>query len=86
MGGRMSNRSEGDFFPAIMGKVKAAFPEFDDGAVRHASNNITNKIRRGHFDCWGIDVDRSPMDDNGQYVHFEVEASGTVVYVRVTVD
>ncbi|WP_241300506.1 hypothetical protein [Burkholderia stabilis] len=82
----MGDRSDGNFFPAIMAKVEAAFPEFDEGAVRHASNKITNKIRRGHFDCWRIDIGRAPMDDDGQYVHFEVEAKGVTVYVRVTVD
>lgn len=77
---------ERNHFPAIQARVRAAFPEFDEGAVTHASNNITNKIRRGHFDCHNIDVDRAPMDDSGYYVHFEVEASGKTVYVRVTVD
>ncbi|MCP3017977.1 hypothetical protein [Cupriavidus basilensis] len=75
-----------DHFAAIQARVREEFPEFDEGAVRHASNKITNEIRRGHFDCYNIDVSHGPMDDNGYYVHFEVEASGKMVYVRVTVD
>lgn len=77
---------ERDHFAAIQSRVREEFPEFDDGAVRHASNKITNEIRRGHFDVYNIDVSHGPMDDNGYYVHFNVEASGTTVYVRVTVD
>lgn len=75
-----------NYFPAIQARVRDAFPEFDEGAVRHASNKITNEIRRGHFDCYTIDVSRSRMDDDGNYVHFEVEAGGVLVYVRITVD
>jgi len=77
---------ERNHFPAIQARVREAFPEFDEGAVRHASNKITNEIRRGRFDVYNIDVSQGPMDDNGYYVHFEVEASGKTVYVRVTVD
>lgn len=73
-------------FPEIQARVREAFPEFDEGAVRHASNNITNKIRQSHQDCWGVDVSRKPMNDDGYYNHFEVEASGKTVYVRITVD
>jgi hypothetical protein len=77
---------ERNHFPAIQDRVRSAFPEFDEGAVRHASNNITNKIRQSHQDCWGVDVSREPMGDDGYYSHFEVEASGKTVYVRITVD
>jgi hypothetical protein len=77
---------ERDHFAAIQRRVREEFPEFDEGAVRHASNKITNEIRRGHFDVHNIDVSHGTMDDNGYYVHFEVEAGGTTVYVRVTVD
>lgn len=77
---------ERDHFAAIQQRVRDAFPELDDGAVRHASNKITNEIRRGRFDVWNIDVSHSAMDDDGQYVHFEVEASGVTVHVRVTSD
>jgi hypothetical protein len=77
---------ERDHFAAIQERVRAEFPEFDEGAVRHASNKITNELRRGHYDCWNIDVSHAPMGDDGCYVHFEVEASDTTVYVRVTVD
>lgn len=77
---------ERDHFAAIQARVRQEFPEFDEGAVRHASNKITNEIRRGHFDVYNIDVSHGPMDDNGYYAHFEVVASGKTVYVRVTVD
>ncbi len=73
-------------FQRLEAAVRSAFPEFSEGAVTHAANNITNKIRRGHFDCHGIEVSRRPLDDDGYYTHFEVEASGTTVYVRMTVD
>lgn len=75
-----------DHFPAIVSAVRSAFPELSDGAIRHASNLITNEIRRGHFDCYGVDVGRRPLSDDGYFRHFEVEASGVTVYVRVTVD
>ena len=75
-----------DHFGAIQARIREEFPEFDDGAVRHASNKITNELRRGHFDVYSIDVSRGPMGDDGNYVHFEVEASGNAVHVRVTVD
>lgn len=75
-----------DHFPALLQKVRREFPSLSDEAVRHAANNITNKIRQGKCDCWNIEVSRGPMDDNGQYIHFNVEASGVVVYVRVTTD
>ena len=75
-----------NYFPAIQARVRAEFPEFGEGAVRHAANKITNEIRRGHFDCYYIEVSHAPLDNNGYYVHFEVEASGVTVYVRVTVD
>lgn len=78
--------SPSDHFPRIQARVKEAFPGFDDGAVRHASNKIANEIRRSQFDCYNIEVSPSPMDDNGYFVHFEVEASGVSVYVRVTID
>jgi hypothetical protein len=81
----MPNRGS-NYFPALQARVREAFPEFDEGAVRHACNNIANQIRRGHFDCYGVEVDREPMDNCGYYVHFNVEASGKTVYVRVTVD
>jgi hypothetical protein len=77
---------ERDHFAAIQARVREEFPEFDEGAVRHASNKITNEIRRGHFDVYNIDVSHEPMGDDGYYVHFKVEASGKTVYVRVTVD
>lgn len=77
---------ERDHFAAIQARVREEFSEFDEGAVRHASNKIANEIRRGHFDVYNIDVSHGPMGDDGYYVHFEVEASGTTVYVRVTVD
>lgn len=77
---------ERDHFANIQARVRAEFPEFDEGAVRHAANKITNEIRRGHFDVYNIDVSHEPMDDQGYYVHFEVDASGKMVYVRVTVD
>ncbi|WCM21337.1 hypothetical protein NDK50_07790 [Paraburkholderia bryophila] len=73
-------------FAAIQARVRKEFPEFDEGAVRHASNKITNELRRGHYDCYNIDVSHGPMGDDGYYVHFEVEASQKTVYVRVTVD
>jgi hypothetical protein len=75
-----------DYFPAIQARIREEFSEYDEGAVRHAANKITNEIRRGHFDCYYIEVSRVPLDDDGYYVHFEVEASGVTVYVRVTVD
>ncbi|NTJ46893.1 hypothetical protein G6K93_07690 [Agrobacterium rhizogenes] len=77
---------EADRFLRLKELIHQTFPIFDDGAVTHAANNITNEIRRGHFDCYGIDVSRQPMDDNGHYTHFVVEASGIMVYVRITVD
>jgi hypothetical protein len=75
-------------FPAIQAEVRAAFPELREGAVRYAANKITNIIRRGHFDCYGIDVSRAPMadDDGEQYIHDSFEVSGIVAYVRFTVD
>jgi hypothetical protein len=73
-------------FPAIQAEVRAAFPELREGAVRYAANKITNIIRRGHFDCYGIDVSRAPMDDDGQYIHDSFEVSGLVAYVRFLVD
>jgi hypothetical protein len=76
-----------NYFPRIMAIVKEEFPEFDDGAVRHAANKITNELRRGHYDCYAIDVNHGPFGyDPGYYVHFEVEAAGCTVFVRVTVD
>jgi hypothetical protein len=75
-----------DHFVAIQSRVRDEFPEFDEGAVRHTANKITNALRRGGYDCHNIDVSRRPMGDDGYYVHFEVEASGKTVYVRVTVD
>lgn len=80
------NIVERNHFSAIQARVREAFPEFDEGAVRHASNKITNELRRGHYDIYNIDVSRDPMGDDGYFVHFEIEASGTTVYVRVTVD
>lgn len=75
-----------NYFPAIQARVRKLFPELDESAVAYACNKITNKIRRGHFDCYYIDVSRHPLDNNGYYVHLEVEVSGIVIYVRFTVD
>ncbi|WP_454691106.1 hypothetical protein [Achromobacter aloeverae] len=77
---------ERDHFAAIQQRLRDEFPELDEGAIRHASNKITNEIRRGRFDVWNIDVSHGPMDGDGQYVHFEVEASVVTVHVRVTTD
>lgn len=33
-----------DHFAAIQARIREEFPEFDDGAVRHAANKITNEI------------------------------------------
>jgi hypothetical protein len=75
-------------FPEILAEVRAAFPELRDGAVRYAANKITNIIRRGHFDCYGVDVSHAPMDDDDgeQYIHDSFEVSGLVAHVRFTVD
>lgn len=78
--------AERNYFAAIQARVRDEFPEFDDAAVKHASNKITNELRRGHYDCYNIDVSHTPLGDDGYYVHFEVEASGVTVHVRVTVD
>lgn len=76
---------ERNHFPAVKGKIQKSFPELDDGAVTHAANKITNEIRRGH-DCYGVDVSRRPLDNEGYYHHFGIEVSGTQIYVRLTVD
>lgn len=75
-----------DHFTAIKDRIRAAFPELDEGAVTHAANKITNEIRRGHTDCYDIEVSRHQLGDDGYYSHFTVEASGVIAYVRVTVD
>jgi hypothetical protein len=81
----MPNRGD-NYFPALQARVRKAFPDFDEGAVRHACNNIANTIRRGNFDCYGVEVGAQPFNGAGYYTHFAVEASGKTVYVRVTVD
>lgn len=73
-------------FLAMLDTIRKTFPELAEKAVQHAGNKISNELRRGQFTPYAIEIRRSPMDDEGQYVHFEVEASGITVYVRVTVD
>lgn len=75
----------GDHFQAIKDKVKSVAPRLDDKGVIHAANLITNEIRKG-FDCYGVDVGRKRLGDDGYYHHFEIETSGIILHVRLTVD
>ena len=67
-------------------RIRTAFPELSDGAIGHALNKITNTIRRGNFDCYYVDISKGWLCGTGYYHHFDVEASGVRIYVRVTVD
>jgi len=76
-----------NYFPTIVHKVKTSFPELEDKQIKYISNCITNKIRRGHFDCYGIDVDSSPIErDGGCYLYHTIDSCGTIIYVCFTVD
>ena len=75
-----------DHFLAMLASIRAKFPELDDGAARYAANLVSNELRRGHYDIYGVEFSRVPLDDAGYYVHFTVEASGVTIYVRATVD
>jgi hypothetical protein len=81
----MGNRG-GNYFSSMLRRVGKVFPELSEKAIKHACNKISNKIRRGKFDCYGVEISRSPLDDNGYYHHFEVMVHGITVCVRVTVD
>lgn len=73
-------------FPALLAAIRQAAPELSLGAAKHAGNKIANHIRRSHQDCYGIEVSRRPLSGPGYFDHFEIEASGTRLYVRQTVD
>lgn len=79
-------RGEGNYFPRLKRHIKFVFPGFSNGAVVHAANKITNELRRFKQDCYAIDISNRPINDDGYYSHFEVQAAGRTVFVRITVD
>lgn len=82
----MSNRA-GNYFPELLERVKRARPDLSDAEVRYVCNKITNEFRRAPYDIYEVGIRGEPFEPSaGYFKHFEVDANGKTVYVRVAVD
>lgn len=75
-----------DYFGNLMIRIQQMFPELSIKAARFVGNKISNEIRRGHFDCYNVEVGRERLTGQGYFRHSEVDVCGITVHVRYTVD